>query len=293
MGFPALNGKTRVCGLFGFPVEHSFSPAMHNAAFEALNTNWAYVPFSVAPDRLSQAVKGITSLGLAGVNVTVPHKQAVVPLLDEVHPTAKIIGAVNTIVNCNGRLTGHNTDGSGFVRALSDEVHFSPKGKSALIVGAGGAARAVALQLSLTGLTSVYITNRSREKAEVLARDINTATNTRAVMLPWGDELPGDKVAEVNLVVQTTYIGMSPNVQQCPDFPFDAITSGQVICDLIYNPGQTTFLKRAAARGAVTLNGLGMLLYQGVLAFELWTGLAAPVKVMREALLKQVSKVEE
>lgn len=293
MGFPALNGKTKICGLFGFPVEHSFSPAMHNAAFEELGLNWVYVPFCISPDRLKPAVQSITSLGLAGINVTVPHKQAVLPLLDEIHPTAGIIGAVNTIVNDQGRLVGHNTDGAGFVKSLTDETGFPPQGQSVLILGAGGAARAVAVQLALSGAGPLYIANRSLAKAEALARDLQQLTGARAAVLPWGRELPEEKVAEVGLVVQTTPMGMAPKAEQCPDFPFQAIRTGQVVCDLIYNPGQTLFLKQAAARGAVPLNGLGMLLYQGVLAFEQWTGRTAPVAVMREALLRQVSKAEE
>ncbi|AEG61328.1 shikimate dehydrogenase [Desulforamulus ruminis] len=293
MGFPALNGKTKICGLFGFPVEHSFSPAMHNAAFEELGLNWVYVPFCISPDRLKQAMQSITSLGLTGINVTVPHKQAVLPLLDEIHPTAGIIGAVNTIVNDQGRLVGHNTDGAGFVKSLTDETGFSPRGQGVLILGAGGAARAVAVQLALSGAGPLYIANRSPAKAEALARDLQQATGVRAAALPWGRELPQEKVNEVGLVVQTTPMGMAPKAEQCPDFPFQAIRTGQVVCDLIYNPGQTLFLKEAAVRGAVPLNGLGMLLYQGVLAFELWTGKTAPVAVMREALLRQVSKAEE
>ena len=293
MGFPNINGKTRVCGLFGFPVEHSFSPAMHNAAYRKLGLNWVYVPCSVRPDCLEQAVQGITALDLAGVNVTVPHKQNVIALLDELDPAARVIGAVNTIVNVDGRLVGYNTDGQGFIRSLENEANFTPRGKSALILGAGGAARAVVIALAFAGLDSLYITNRTPERAEDLARDVSRACQVEAQVLPWGQQLPEDQVSRVDLVVQTTSIGMSPWVDRAPEFPFAALHPGQLVCDLVYNPEKPLFLQQAAARGAKTLNGLGMLLYQGVLAFELWTSLPAPVEIMRETLLRQLSGGEE
>ncbi|ABO49553.1 shikimate dehydrogenase [Desulforamulus reducens MI-1] len=290
MGHCRINGKTQVCGLFGFPVEHSFSPAMHNAAFQQLDLNWTYVPFRVHPDNLKQAVTGIFSLNMAGVNVTVPHKQRVMPFLDELEPAARIIGAVNTIVNNNGKLVGYNTDGKGFVRALTEEARFNPLGKSAILIGAGGAARAVAVQLALSGLRTIYITNRNQEKAEELARDILESTDTSASMIPWGNNLLGKRMVEVDLVVQATPLGMSPEVDQVPEFPFQMLTPQHLVCDLIYNPEQTCFLRRAKSRGSKTMNGLAMLLYQGVLAFELWTGFTAPVDVMRNVLHKQVAK---
>lgn len=291
MGFPHLNGKTKVCGLFGFPVEHSFSPAMHNAAFEQMGLNWAYMPFEVHPDKLPQAVQGITALGLVGANVTVPHKQKVIPLLHELDAAARLIGAVNTIVSEKGKLIGYNTDGKGFVTSLEKDAKYNCNNKKVLILGAGGAARAVAVQLALAGVNKLYITNRSREKAAQLAWEIEQGTAIQAEVLGWGTELPGSRVAEMDLIVQTTSLGMSPACNIAPDFPYEALHSGQVVCDLIYNPETTLFLKKAAMQKAKIYNGLGMLLYQGVLAFELWTGLRAPVEVMREALYKQVKKI--
>lgn len=291
MGFPHLNGRTKVCGLFGFPVEHSFSPAMHNGAFEQMGLNWAYMPFEVHPDDLSRAVQGISAVGLVGVNVTVPHKQKVIPLLHELDPAARLIGAVNTIVNQEGRLIGYNTDGKGFVTSLEKDANFNCNNKKALILGAGGAARAVAIQLALAGVKKLYITNRSQDKAAQLAGDIEQGTATQTEVLAWGKELPNPRVAEVDLIVQTTPLGMSSTSNLAPDFPFEALHSGQVVCDLIYNPETTLFLRQAATQKARIYNGLEMLLYQGVLAFELWTGLRAPVEVMREALYKQVKKI--
>lgn len=295
MGFPDINGKTRVCGLFGFPVEHSFSPAMHNAAFQNRGLNWAYLPFAVHPDNLVKAVQGIPSLNLAGVNITVPHKQRVIPLLDEVEPTAAKIGAVNTIVNSDGKLMGYNTDGAGFIRSLAEEASFQPRDQRVLLIGAGGAARAVAFSLALSGCKAIYFTNRTTETARELAKEINLNCGTTVEVLSWGLKLPAEKVAEVDLVVQTTSLGMWPHTQAAPEFPFAALHPGQVVCDLIYTPRQTVFLQQASARGIVILNGLGMLLYQGVLAFELWTGQRAPVEVMKETLERQLidSKLKE
>ncbi|CCO08863.1 shikimate dehydrogenase [Desulforamulus hydrothermalis] len=293
MGLPEINGKTKVCGLFGWPVEHSFSPAMHNAAYAGLGLNWVYVPYSVPPNCLRQAVEGMRALGLAGANVTVPHKQSIIPLLDKVDTAARIMGAVNTVRLEQGKLVGYNTDGPGFIQFLAAEANFSPQGKRVLLVGAGGAARAVAVALAGAGAAAIYITNRTPEKAEQLARDVAQAGQLTTRVLPWGRQLPGTVVAEVDLVIQTTPLGMGARSDQVPEFPFTALQPGQLVCDLIYNPNRTLFLQMAAARGATVFNGLGMLLYQGVLAFELWTGLPAPVAIMREALLKQVSGGEE
>lgn len=288
MGFPNLNGATKLCGLFGFPVEHSLSPTMHNAAFQNSGLNWAYLPFAVHPDHLAKAVQGIHPLNLAGVNITVPHKQRVISLLDEIEPTAAKIGAVNTIVNCDGKLVGYNTDGAGFIRSLAEEADFRPQGKTVLMIGAGGAARAVAFTLALSGCKAIYFTNRTTETARELAQEIALHCGTNTEVLPWGLKMPKEIVAGVDLVVQTTALGMWPNWQAAPEFPFAAVHSGQLICDLIYTPRQTSFLQQAAAQGATVLNGMGMLLYQGVLAFELWTGQSAPIEIMKEALARQL-----
>jgi len=283
-----ISGRTKVCGIFGCPVEHSFSPAMHNAAFDALDLDFVYVPFPVEPGCLPAAVEAVRSLGLAGVNVTIPHKQAVLPLLDEVTEEARLIGAVNTIVNNSGRLLGDNTDGRGFLRALMEHAGFTPAGKTALILGAGGAARAVAVQLALAGVRKVFLSNRSKKRAEALAGLLVEIAGPAVEVVPWpGDGENSDMAGVlqfVDLVVQTTSVGMYPEENSTIPLPFLSFGPGQVACDLVYNPVETLFMKRAGRAGATTLNGLGMLLYQGVLSFELWTGKAAPVEVMREAL---------
>lgn len=299
-----ISGRTMVCGLFGFPVEHSFSPAMHNAAFGHLGLDFVYVPFPVPPGELERAVSAIHALNLVGVNVTVPHKEKVSAYLDELTPGAKLTGAVNTIVNQGGRLVGYNTDGAGFIRFLADEARFEPAGKRVLILGAGGAARAVAVHLALAGVSQLVVANRTLQKATVLADLLNDQTPARATAVSWAANAfqPGrsqdedgpvadsrtaseaELAAWADLIVQTTPLGMHPREDTCPDFPFGCLHSGQVVLDLVYNPPRTLFLERAARAGARVYNGLGMLLYQGALAFELWTGKKAPVEVMRRAL---------
>lgn len=287
-----ISGRTRVCGIFGHPVEHSFSPAMHNVAFNAVGLDYTYVPFPVTPGSLPAAVAAVKALGLAGVNVTIPHKEAVLPLLDEISEEAGLIGAVNTIVNRSGRLYGDNTDGRGFLRSIKEKAGFTPAGKTALILGAGGAARAVAVQLALSGARRLLLANRSEKRAGELADFIAGKSGVNVEVIPWPnkefDELPGEALQGADLVVQTTPLGMHPNDSETVPLPFDRFRPGQVACDLVYNPVETRFLQKAGLAGATVVDGLGMLLYQGVLAFELWTGVSAPVEVMREALLKAV-----
>lgn len=288
-----ISGRTRICGIFGHPVEHSFSPAMHNAAFNAAGLDFAYVPFPVEPDHLPAAVEAVKALGLVGVNVTIPHKKAVLPLLDDLTDEARLIGAVNTVVNRSGRLHGNNTDGRGFLRSISEKAGFTPAGKVVLILGAGGAARAVAIQLALAGAKRLLLANRSHARAGELASFIAEKTGVKTELVPWPkrefETLPVDALLGSDLIVQTTPLGMHPNHEETIPLPFDRFRPGQVVCDLVYNPVETLFLRKAGLAGATVVDGLGMLLYQGALAFELWTGMAAPVEVMRKAL-KEVLK---
>ena len=282
-----LDGKTTLCGLFGYPVEHSFSPAMHNAAFKALGLNWAYLPFKVEPRYLSQAVDGVRALNLAGVNVTVPHKEAVIPYLDELSPGAKAAGAVNVIVNNEGKLTGHNTDGAGFTRSIKEETGFTPQHRRVVILGAGGAAKAVVVQLAMEGAAKITLVNRTPSRAEQLAQTV-TEMGCAAGVATWDSPDLRAVVAGADLVVQATNMGMYPDIEQCPPVPPGSFRPGQVVCDLVYNPVETKFLQMAVGAGAVGVNGLGMLLYQGVLAFELWTGKTAPVDVMKKSLYSRM-----
>ncbi|MEW6182922.1 MAG: shikimate dehydrogenase [Bacillota bacterium] len=285
METPLINGRTRVVGIFGDPVEHTFSPAMHNAAFAALCLNFAYLPFRVRKEELPAAVAGLRALGLVGVNVTVPHKEAVLPYLDEVTPEAKLIGAVNTVVNRNGRLTGYNTDATGFLRALR-EAGCEPAGAEAVVLGAGGAARAVCMALGMAGARRIVVFNRTYERAQALSREVQANTETTAVALPWEDlnKRKADVFQAAGVVIQTTSIGMHPEKSACPAVSPAAFRKNQLVVDLIYNPVETRFLQMAAEAGAATQNGLRMLLYQGIAAFELWTGSSPPEEIMLQGL---------
>jgi shikimate dehydrogenase len=291
-----ISGRTKICGIFGCPVEHTFSPAIHNAAFAAAGLDYAYVPFRVEPHSLAAAVEALRALGMVGVNVTIPHKETVLPLLDELSEEAKLIGAVNTIVNRSGRLYGDNTDGKGYLHALR-EAGFDPAGKTVLFLGAGGAARAVAMQLALAGVKKINFANRTGRRAVELAHSVAEAAGIQAETTPWpdqvGSKLPARVLAESDLVVQATPLGMSPNIDEAVPLPFEVFRQGQVASDLIYNPVETLFLKKAGQAGADTVNGMGMLLHQGTLAFELWTGAVAPLEVMRAALKKELNRRNE
>lgn len=280
-----IKGTTRVCGLFGYPVEHSFSPIMQNAAFSFLGLDYIYVPYCVAPAELESAAKAIISLGMVGVNITIPHKEKVCYCLDQITPGAKIAGAVNTVVNNKGKLYGYNTDGTGFLCSLKEEANFMPAGKTVLIIGAGGAARSIAVELAMSGARLITIVNRKPERALTLARLLTEQTSIKkAEIAQTGTEVK-ESVKKADLIIQATPLGMYPNEDVCIDFPFEYLQPGQVICDLVYNPPVTKFLKNARlTEGVKVTNGIGMLLYQGVLAFEHWTGVQAPVEIMRKSL---------
>ncbi len=270
-------------GLLGWPVAHSRSPAMHNAAFEALGLNWRYLLLPVAPEDVGDAVRGLRALRFAGANVTVPHKQAVMSFLDEVTLEAQAIGAVNTIVNRKGRLVGYNTDALGFLRALR-EAGFEPRGCRAVVLGAGGAARAIVYAL-LGARATVTVANRTVEKAHRLADELGRLFGARvSVMSLHASRALARALAEADLLVNATSVGMAPHADACP-LPADVpIPPSLTVYDAVYNPRETMLLQLARRAGARAVDGLGMLLHQGAVAFELWTGVKAPVEVMRGAL---------
>ncbi|NGQ94179.1 shikimate dehydrogenase [Brevibacillus sp. SYP-B805] len=278
-----ITSKTQMVGLLGHPVHHSQSPAMHNAAFAALKLPYAYAAFNVAPEQLPEAVAGVRALGMRGVNVTIPHKVAIVPLLDEIDPLAKRIGAVNTVVNDNGRLIGYNTDGKGYVRSLVEETGINLANQVVTMIGAGGAARAVACTLAEHAVKQIRIVNRSREKAQLLAELLNPLVPTVSV----DPQQAGEAIADATLLINTTSIGMYPHVDEMP-VAEEWLHPGLIVSDLIYNPLETKLLKTAQAIGAKTHSGVGMFINQGALAFELWTGETAPTELMRLTVLKQL-----
>jgi len=282
-----ITGKTTLVGLIGWPVGHSVSPPMHNAAFAALGLDWCYVPLPVAlepSNRVGEAVCGLRALGLRGANVTVPHKQAVMPYLDRLTPAAQAIGAVNTIrVEADGTLLGDNTDAPGFVADLRDHG-VDPAGQRVLVLGAGGSARAVVYGLAAAGSRAITICNRTLDKANSLAAEMQTLFPTCLILAA---DFPGPLAAlsaAADLVVNSTSLGMTPHVDGLPWATDVAFRPSQTVYDLIYNPPQTRLLQKATADGAPAIGGLGMLIWQGAIAFEIWTGSAAPVDVMRRAV---------
>ena len=284
-----LSGRTQIVGVFGWPVEHSVSPPMHNAAFRALGLDWCYIPLPVAPPRLRAAMAGIRALGFRGVNVTVPHKQSVLQLVDELTPEAKVIGAVNTVILSEGHSLGHNTDAQGFLRALR-EAGFDPQGCSALVLGAGGAARAVVCGLVRQG-AHVIVVNRTVERARELVGSFEGTVSARRLDARPLDPSTLEHVARgVDLVVNATPVGMWPQVGRSPWPKGVSFPARAFLFDLIYRPRETCLMRQARRAGARASDGLGMLVHQGAAAFERWTGLDAPVEVMYEACLEAMEK---
>ena len=265
-----INGYTRTCGLLGNPVEHTMSPAIHNTLAEALGENMVYVPFHVPEGRVGEAVRGAYALNLLGCNVTVPYKAQVIPFLQEIDPLAEQIGAVNTLVRTEGGFKGYNTDMPGLYRAMCEDG-VKIEGEKVLILGAGGVARAVAMLLMQKGAESIIILNRTLERAEQIAREVNDYAGRQAVTaLALADfvKLPADKY----LAIQATSLGMFPRVEDVviKDLAFYSyIHTGY---DLIFNPAETRFMELVKENGGRAFGGLKMLLYQGIIAYELWTG---------------------
>jgi shikimate dehydrogenase len=283
----SLDSHTTLYGVFGDPVRHSRSPLMMNRAFQEMGINAAYAAFHVKPDELSNAIAGIRALGFRGVNVTIPHKVEVMQHLDAIDEGARIIGAVNTIVNENGKLTGYNTDGIGYVRSLREETGIELEGMRVLLLGAGGAARGVAYALAKAGVKRIEIANRTIDRAIGLATAIGEFTDTKGIGL---DDL-ADRLGSVDLIVNTTSAGMHPNVEELP-MNSELIEPEHIVSDLIYNPRITRFLKEAEARGAEIHGGLGMFIYQGAYALEYWTGKAAPIAAMRQIVEQSLQEQE-
>jgi shikimate dehydrogenase len=255
---------------------------MHNAAFAALGLNWAYAPLPVAPAHVAEAALGLRALGMRGANVTVPHKQAIMPQLDALSDAARAIGAVNTIVvEEDGRLQGDNTDAAGFAADLAAHG-VAVAGRRVALLGAGGSARAVLYALIQGGAAQVMILNRNPIRAAALVEEFGVLThNSTLAALPFPDSVQTAKAAD--LIINCTSLGMSPNAAGLPWDASIGFRPGQVVYDLVYNPGQTRLLQMAVAQGAQAIGGLGMLVWQGALAFRLWTGLDAPVELMRAA----------
>ena len=282
-----ISGKTRVCAIIGDPVEHSLSPVMHNAAFKKLGLNLVYVAFTVTRNELKDAISGARSLGMRGLNVTMPHKNAVMSYLDETDSTAKAIGAVNTILNEQGKLIGFNTDGNGAMIALK-ENGISAEEKKMLIVGAGGAAKAIAFQAAQE-VEELVILNRTSEKAEKLAELLCKKFGKKVKGGTLSAEVLKKELKTTDILVNATSVGMHPDVNRSP-VPSDLLRRDLCVMDIIYNPLETKLVTDAKAVGAKVVLGLEMLLYQGAVAFEIWTNCPAPVEVMKKAALNKLAE---
>ena len=274
-----IKGSTNIVGLIGHPVEHSFSPPMHNAAFDALGMDYTYVAFDVNPAELQKAIEGAKSLNIGGFNVTIPHKIEVIKYLDEIDDVARLIGAVNTIDFKN--LKGYNTDGIGAVRAIEEVI--SIKNKNVVIAGAGGASRAISFYIAKYGADSLTILNRNVDKAQSLAGDVS---NSGLI-----DDVKSDSINEINayladadILVDTTPLGMHPHINDQPIATAENMHDELVVFDAVYNPNETVLLKQAIEAGAKPVYGIKMLLYQGAESFKIWTGADAPVDIMEKAL---------
>jgi shikimate dehydrogenase len=280
---------TQRLGIIGYPIGHSISPIFQQAGLDHLGIDATYEKWEVTPEGVGDFVNRLRAPGSLGINITVPHKQAVIPFLDEVDEWATIAGAVNTIVNHDGRLSGHNTDGPGFLQALLVETGYDPKGTCALILGAGGAARGILLALVRGGVDSLVIANRTLERAETLAQlSSDNGVSSEAISL--GTDAVTEAAASANLIVNCTTMGMTrgPDEHGSPLLAAQ-IPAAAIVNDVVYTPLLTPILKEAAAAGATALGGLHMLVYQGVLSFQMWTGQDAPVDVMLDAATAEMA----
>jgi len=282
-----ISGKTRVCGVIGDPIEHTLSPIMHNAAFEALQIDYVFLALKVKPEEIENAIKGMLALSIHGLNVTMPHKNAVIKYLNEVDPTGKAIASVNTILNKDGRLLGFNTDGVGALNALQQNG-VKLRGKKVLLLGAGGAAKAIAYTLSQEA-EELVILNRSPKPALELA-DLLKQKFKKKVK---ADELTPDSVktnlADADVLINATSVGMKPNDNQTPVAP-KWLKPDLAVRDIVYNPIETKLAKDAKAAGAKVVGGVEMLIFQGAASFAIWTACEAPVEVMRKAALNHLQR---
>lgn len=272
---------TKIFGVIGHPIGHSLSPNMHQAAYQDINVDAHYYAFDVEPNQLGDAIKGMKALGISGFNVTVPHKVAIMEYLDEIDEDAKAIGAVNTVKNDNGRLIGFNTDGPGYVSGLKTVAQL--EGQNVLIIGAGGAARGIAITLANTRIKSLTITNRTAQKAKEIITACNDKVNLNVLEIQAAEE----NLAQFDIIINTTSVGLYPNIDECP-LDLRRLRKGSYVSDIIYNPFYTKWLQIAKEKGAVVQNGVPMFVNQGALAFEIWMGRKPNLKVMENTVIQQL-----
>lgn len=280
---PLLTGHTRIVGIIGDPIEHSRSPQMHNAAFAKAGLDYVYVPFHVRPDALAHAIAGFKALNVVGINVTLPHKQAVIPYLTSISREAELVGAVNTLTFVDDEIHGDNTDAPGVLRALEEEGDMSvPVGQEVVVLGAGGSARAVVVALALGGVASITIANRTVERAVSLAEEMQQKTNILMHGMGLADARLPDAVSRCMLLINTATASMDPT--QPLLVSADWLQSNTIVYDIVYTPPVTPLMKAASERRCPTLGGIGMLVHQGAIAFEKWTGVTPCTETMHHAL---------
>ena len=278
-----IDTHTRLVGLLGQPLGHSLSPAMHNRAFHTRGLNFCYLPIELADEDLAAVTAGIARMNFAGYNVTIPHKIRIMEYLDAVDPLARAIGAVNTVTLKNGRATGYNTDGIGFVHSLEADEGVSVRGKTVLLLGCGGAARAIAMTLAQQGAGRIVLSNRTESKAHALAEDVSRLGRARCHAIPLHATAMETALGDTDILVNTTSVGMQPREERMP-IETRLLHGGLVVCDIVYNPARTCLLAAAEKRGCRVVGGIGMLVYQGAAAFRMWTGQEAPISAMFAAL---------
>ena len=277
-----ITGQTKIVGIIGAPIEHSRSPQIHNAAIAALGLDYVYVPFHVQPDNLGAAIEGFRAANVVGINVTIPHKQNVVPYLDEISREATLIGAVNTLIFKDGTISGENTDAPGFLQAMQEEGLDVPQGGAAVVIGAGGSARAIVVALALAGVRTICITNRTVSRAVALATDLSEKTGVSIYGIGLDDPKLSNAVGTSQLIVNTASTSMDVSYPLLIDPEW--LEPQSIVYDIVYTPPETRLLRAAAEKDCHTIGGLGMLVHQGAIAFERWTGVNPPVEIMRQAL---------
>lgn len=274
-----IDSKTRIVGLFGYPLGHTYSPIMQNAAFSNRGINNVYLPIEVKPDSFGTVIKAVSSMNFGGFNITIPYKVEIMKYLDKIDETAKRIGAVNTVVIKDGRLEGYNTDGIGFLKSFQEAAEATIEEKKVFVLGSGGASRAICMTLALNKAKKLYICNRTFEKALALVEDINKFMPESSTAIPMEYDDMKKAVEHADVFINTTSVGMFPEIDEIP-IDSSLLKKELIVYDVVYNPRKTKLILEAEKLGCKTISGLGMLVYQGAEAFELWTGKNAPTELM-------------
>lgn len=288
-----VSGKTRLLGIIGNPLEQSISPQLHNTISKHLCVDTIYVPYKVEKCDLELAVKGLKAINVAGFNVTIPYKKEIMKYIDENTKEALLMGAVNTVKNIDGRFYGYNTDAEGFSKSFKEEAGMGFKDKKVVIIGAGGTARAIAVKIAIESAAKIYIVNRTVSKANDISEVVNNNISRIAEAYSYDDKRIKEIFNGSDIVINATSVGMYPDIESSPIGKFTYFTGNQVVYDVIYNPGKTKFLTGAGKKGCKVINGLGMLFYQGIYAYEIWTGIKLSDEIKKEIFSSFVTIIKK